>query len=84
MNLNDVHRGINKRKKRRRVGRGPGSGHGKTSGRGHKGFYSRAGASRRLGYEGGQMPFFRRIPKMGFTNTQFKMRFWVVNLGDIA
>ena len=50
MILDDVHRGITKRQKRKRIGRGPGSGHGKTSGRGHKGYFSRSGASRRLGF----------------------------------
>ena len=68
MNLNDVHRGINKFKKRKRVGRGPGSGHGKTSGRGHKGQGQRAGFSRHPTFEGGQMPLVRRIPKRGFNN----------------
>ena len=65
MNLNDVHQGIQKRKKRRRVGRGPGSGHGKTAGRGHKGQGSRAGYSMSPTFEGGQMPLVRRIPKRG-------------------
>lgn len=68
MNLNDVHRGINKFKKRKRVGRGPGSGHGKTCGRGHKGQGSRAGFSQHPTFEGGQMPLVRRIPKRGFNN----------------
>ncbi len=68
MNLNDVHRGIHKFKKRKRVGRGPGSGHGKTSGRGHKGQGQRAGFSAHPTFEGGQMPLVRRIPKRGFNN----------------
>ena len=68
MILNDVHQGIQKHRKAKRVGRGPGSGHGKTSGRGHNGYYSRAGSSRRIGYEGGQMPLARRIAKRGFSN----------------
>ena len=71
MILNDVHEGIQKRKPRKRIGRGPGSGHGKTSGRGHKGFYSRSGSSRRRGFEGGQMPLFRRVAKRGFNNAAF-------------
>ena len=71
MILDDVHRGISKRKRRRRVGRGPGSGHGKTAGRGHKGYGSRAGASRRRGFQGGQMPLFRRMAKRGFNNKAF-------------
>jgi large subunit ribosomal protein L15 len=70
-------------KARKRVGRGIGSGQGKTAGRGHKGLYSRSGSSRRMTSEGGQMPYFRRIPKRGFTNAQFTTEFWIVNLGDI-
>jgi large subunit ribosomal protein L15 len=68
MNLNDVHHGIQKNKSRKRVGRGPGSGHGKTSGRGHKGQGSRSGSSVSPIFEGGQMPLVRRIPKRGFNN----------------
>jgi len=70
-------------KARKRLGRGPGSGTGKTAGRGHKGAYARSGSSRRVTSEGGQMPYFRRIPKRGFTNAQFSTEFWIVNLGDI-
>ena len=69
-------------KTRKRVGRGPGSGNGKTAGRGHKGQKSRAGYSRRFGFEGGQMPMVRRIPKRGFTNI-FRVEFQVVNLRDL-
>ncbi|HUW20124.1 MAG TPA: 50S ribosomal protein L15 [Sedimentisphaerales bacterium] len=69
-----------RRKARRRVGRGPGSGHGKTSGRGHKGSGSRAGASSRSLYEGGQMPLFRRLPKRGFSNYKFAVRYAIVNV----
>ena len=83
MILDDVHRGIMKRKKRKRIGRGPGSGHGKTSGRGHKGYYSRAGSSRRLSFEGGQMPMARRIAKRGFNNKQFAARVAVVNVSAL-
>lgn len=68
MNLNDVHRGITKHRKRKRIGRGPGSGHGKTSGRGHKGHKSRSGYSRKPNFQGGAMPMFRRVPKRGFNN----------------
>lgn len=68
MNLHDVHRDIRKNRKRRRIGRGPGSGYGKTSGRGHKGQGSRAGFSMHPSFEGGQMPLARRIPKRGFNN----------------
>jgi large subunit ribosomal protein L15 len=68
MNLNDIHRGIQKNKSRKRVGRGPGSGHGKTSTRGHKGQGSRSGYTSSPVFEGGQMPLIRRIPKRGFHN----------------
>ena len=67
---------------KKRVGRGPGSGHGKTAGRGEKGQKSRSGFSRSLGFEGGQMPLHRRLPKRGFTNI-FKKEHAVVNLGDL-
>jgi large subunit ribosomal protein L15 len=65
---------------RSRVGRGPGSGNGKTSGRGHKGWGARSGSSRRPGYEGGQMPIYRRVPKRGFTNARFRTDFTVINI----
>jgi large subunit ribosomal protein L15 len=68
MNLNDVNRGIQKNKSRKRIGRGPGSGHGKTATRGHKGQGSRSGSSISPIFEGGQMPLVRRIPKRGFNN----------------
>ena len=83
MILDDVHRGIQKRKKRKRIGRGPGSGHGKTSGRGHKGYYSRSGSSRRMGYEGGQMPLARRIAKRGFNNKAFAVKVTILNLSTL-
>ncbi|HEX6976646.1 MAG TPA: 50S ribosomal protein L15 [Vicinamibacterales bacterium] len=67
---------------KKRVGRGPGSGHGKTSARGEKGQKSRSGFSRTLGFEGGQMPLHRRLPKRGFTNI-FKKEYAVVNLSDL-
>ncbi len=82
MNLNDVHRGIQKHRKRKRVGRGTGSGHGKTCGRGHKGARSRAGYSVHPTFEGGQMPLVRRTPKRGFHN-RFAPEVAVVNLGQI-
>jgi len=69
-------------KNRKRVGRGPGSGFGKTAGRGMNGQKSRSGYSRKRGFEGGQMPLVRRIPKRGFTNI-FKTYYNVVNVGDI-
>jgi large subunit ribosomal protein L15 len=70
-------------KKRNRVGRGKGSGHGKTSGRGSKGDRSRSGNSRRLAYEGGQMPLYRRLPKRGFNNANFTLRYEVVNVAQL-
>ena len=82
MNLNDVHRGIHKFKKRKRVGRGPGSGHGKTCGRGHKGQRSRAGYSVHPTFEGGQMPLVRRIPKRGFNN-RWAPTVVIVNVSDL-
>lgn len=83
MILNDVHRGIKKRKHRKRVGRGPGSGHGKTAGRGEKGHSSRSGFSFRLGFEGGQMPMMRRIAKRGFNNNYFSTKFAIVNIATL-
>jgi large subunit ribosomal protein L15 len=82
MNLHDIHRGIKKNKKRRRVGRGPGSGWGKTAGRGHKGQGQLAGWSTHPAFEGGQMPLSRRIPKRGFNN-QWGAVVVSVNLGQI-
>ena len=69
--------------RRKRVGRGPGSGHGKTSTRGHKGQLARSGAKRRAWSEGGQMPLQRRLPKRGFTNI-FRKKFQIVNLSDLS
>lgn len=83
MILNDVHVGIQKNKKRKRIGRGTGSGHGKTAGRGHKGFFSRAGSSRRTGFEGGQMPLFRRVAKRGFSNAAFAAEVVIVNVSQL-
>jgi large subunit ribosomal protein L15 len=83
MIINDVHRGIVKRKNRKRVGRGPGSGHGKTAGRGDKGHSAHPGFSRRVGFEGGQMPLFRRLAKRGFSNNYFTRKLAIVNLADL-
>ena len=66
---------------RYRKGRGPGSGNGKTAGRGHKGQNSRAGGGVRIGFEGGQLPLYRRLPKRGFTNARFKKEYAIINLG---
>jgi large subunit ribosomal protein L15 len=79
MNLSELHPPAGQKHKRKRVGRGPGSGLGKTAGRGEKGQKSRSGFSRRLGFEGGQMPLVRRVPKRGFTNI-FRKEFAVINL----
>jgi large subunit ribosomal protein L15 len=68
---------------RKRVGRGPGSGHGKTAGRGHKGQRARSGGFHKVGFEGGQMPLHRRLPKRGFTNI-FRVEYAVVNLDTLA
>ena len=83
MNLEDVRRIKVKRQKRHRVGRGQGSGWGTTSGRGNKGAGQRSGNVIRLHFEGGQMPIYRRLPKKGFTNATFKLRYHVVNVGDL-
>jgi large subunit ribosomal protein L15 len=69
-------------KNKKRVGRGPGSGHGKTAGRGHKGFKARSGSGIKPGFEGGQMPLYRRLPKRGFTNN-FAREFTIVSLSQL-
>ncbi|MFM7057646.1 MAG: 50S ribosomal protein L15 [Planctomycetota bacterium] len=84
MILNDVHTGIQPRKNRKRIGRGIGSGHGKTAGRGHKGFFSRSGSSTRRGFQGGQMPLFRRVAKRGFSNNAFAPEIAVINVGTLS
>jgi len=68
---------------KKRVGRGIGSGLGKTSGKGHKGQNARSGGGVRQGFEGGQLPLFRRLPKRGFSNAMFKVRYAVINLSDL-
>lgn len=83
MKLHELSPAKGSKKSRKRIGRGPGSGTGKTAGRGHKGQRSRSGYSQRLGFEGGQMPLIRRVPKRGFTNI-FKTRYQVVNLAGLA
>jgi len=70
-------------KERKRLGRGVGSGNGKTSGKGHKGQNARSGGGVRPGFEGGQLPLFRRLPKRGFSNANFKVRYAVINLSDL-
>lgn len=83
MDLHTLQPAPGSKKKRKRVGRGPGSGLGKTSGRGHKGQMSRSGARHRRGFEGGQMPLHRRLPKFGFHNL-FRKEFQIVNVADLA
>jgi large subunit ribosomal protein L15 len=84
MDLSTVHHGINKRKRKKRVGRGVGSGHGKTSSRGAKGQYASAGAGHpSWTFEGGQMPLFRRMPKRGFSHASWDRTYHIVNVGDL-
>ena len=83
MRLNDLYPFPEERKGRKRVGRGAGSGLGGTSGKGHKGQNARAGGGVRPGFEGGQMPLQRRLPKRGFKNYLFKVVYTAVNLDDI-
>lgn len=83
MKLHDLRPAKGSKRAKKRVGRGPGSGVGKTAGRGEKGQKSRSGYSQRPGFEGGQMPLIRRVPKRGFTNI-FRTEYAVVNLGDLA
>jgi large subunit ribosomal protein L15 len=83
MNLHELSPAKGSKHARKRLGRGPGSGTGKTAGRGEKGQKSRSGHSQRLGFEGGQMPLVRRVPKRGFTNI-FRVEYAVINVGSLA
>jgi large subunit ribosomal protein L15 len=83
MKLGDLRPPRGAKRKRKRVGRGPSSGHGKTATRGHKGHKARSGGGKGPGFEGGQMPLYRRLPKRGFKNP-FHREFAVVNVGDLA
>jgi large subunit ribosomal protein L15 len=83
MRLEELKPSKGAKKKAKRVGRGVGSGHGKTSTKGHKGQKARSGGVKGPGFEGGQMPLQRRIPKRGFTNI-FRKEYAIVNLGDLA
>jgi large subunit ribosomal protein L15 len=83
MKLNELSPENGSKKPRKRLGRGVGSGTGKTSGRGHKGINARSGGGVRPGYEGGQMPIHRRLPKRGFTNI-FKKEIAVINICDLT
>lgn len=82
MLLNELRAPVGATKNRKRLGRGEGSGHGKTSGRGHKGQKARSGGYHKVGFEGGQMPLARRLPKRGFTNI-FARPFAIINLSDL-
>jgi large subunit ribosomal protein L15 len=83
MNLHTLKPRPGSKHRVKRLGCGESSGHGKTSGKGHKGQKARSGGSIRLGFEGGQMPLIRRLPKRGFNNAAFKTRYAIVNLGDL-
>jgi large subunit ribosomal protein L15 len=83
MRLHNLQARPGSRHRVKRLGSGESSGHGKTSGKGHKGQKARSGGSIRLGFEGGQMPLIRRLPKRGFNNAAFHKRYAIVNLDDI-
>jgi large subunit ribosomal protein L15 len=84
MRIEDLRPAPGSTKKRKRIGRGPGSGHGKTAGKGHKGQKARSGGGVRRGFEGGQMPLSRRLPKRGFLPYGGKDEYAIVNLKDVA
>ena len=84
MKLDELRPAAGAKKRRKRVGRGPGSGHGKTSTKGHKGHKARSGGGKVGGFEGGQMPLYRRLPKRGFTPPGGKTEYAVVNLESLA
>lgn len=83
MKLESIYAPYGATKESKRVGRGTGSGMGKTSGKGHKGQNARSGGGVRPGFEGGQLPLYRRLPKRGFSNAPFKTRYAVINLSDL-
>ena len=83
MKLHELERNVGAKQERRRVGRGMGSGLGKTSGRGEKGRKARSGVSIPAQFEGGQLPLYRRLPKRGFSNSDFKVRYATINLSDL-
>ena len=83
MKLHELKPNEGSRRKRKIVGRGPGSTLGKTSGRGENGQKSRSGYSHKVAFEGGQLPLYRRLPKRGFSNAKFKTRYAVINLSDL-
>ncbi len=83
MRLHDLKPNPGAKHRRKRLGCGESSGHGKTSGKGHKGQKARSGGSIRPGFEGGQMPLIRRLPKRGFNNVNYKIAYGIVNLDDL-
>ena len=83
MKLHELEKNIGATQPKKRVGRGPGSGLGKTSGRGQKGQKARSGASINPVFEGGQLPLYRRLPKRGFSNANFKVEYATINLSDL-
>ena len=83
MKLHNLSFNEGSKKVAKRVGRGTSSGMGKTSGKGHKGQKARSGYSRKAGFEGGQLPLYRRLPKRGFSNARFKTEYAVINLSDL-
>jgi large subunit ribosomal protein L15 len=83
MKLHELSPSPGAKQQRKRIGRGPGSGHGKTATKGHKGLKARSGGGKRPGFEGGQMPLIRRIPKYGFTNP-FRIDYAIVNLKKLV
>lgn len=83
MKLHELAQNPGAKQERRRVGRGPGSGLGKTSGKGHKGQNARSGGGVNPVFEGGQLPLYRRLPKRGFSNAIFKKEYAVINVGDL-
>lgn len=83
MKLDEILSSGGKHKARKRVGRGDASGHGKTSGRGHRGYHQRSGSNKLLGFEGGQNPTLARIPKRGFSNVNFRKEYQIVNVSSL-
>ena len=83
MKLNELKPAAGSSEKAWRKGRGPGSGNGKTAGKGHKGQNARSGGGVRPGFEGGQIPMYRRLPKRGFTNDMFKKVYAIINVADL-
>ncbi len=83
MKIEELKPAQGSKKRKKRIGRGPGSGHGKTSTHGHKGQKARSGRGKGPGFEGGQMPLQRRLPKRGFSNKPFKKEYAIINLKDI-